>query len=121
MTREPWPRLNRAAFSLEHMTPSKRLSMLVPRMQRHNGRTVELPPKKVDDWYHSQEHIAWSQEVRKRAGFVCEKCGDNEGRLFADHINELKDGGDPLDLSNGQCLCASCHTIKTIRERATRL
>ena len=33
--------------------------------------------------------------------------------VFADHIVEIKDGGSVLDVTNGQCLCYSHHTIKT--------
>ena len=40
--------------------------------------------------------------------------------MFADHIVELKDGGAPYDLNNGQCLCGSCHTRKTVAERVRR-
>jgi hypothetical protein len=41
--------------------------------------------------------------------------------MFADHIKERRDGGDPTDPNNGMCLCGSHHTIKTQRERARRL
>ena len=36
-----------------------------------------------------------------------------EHRMYADHIVEIKDGGSILDVTNGQCLCYSHHTIKT--------
>ena len=41
--------------------------------------------------------------------------------MFADHIVELLDGGDPLDVSNGMLLCGKHHTLKTNRERDKRL
>jgi hypothetical protein len=41
--------------------------------------------------------------------------------MFADHIKERQDGGDPFDPANGQCLCGAHHTLKTGRERARRM
>lgn len=41
--------------------------------------------------------------------------------MFADHIKEVRDGGAPYDLMNGQCLCGRHHTIKTTQARAARL
>jgi signal transduction histidine kinase len=41
--------------------------------------------------------------------------------MYADHIIELRDGGQPFDLNNGQCLCASHHELKTMQARARRL
>jgi hypothetical protein len=41
--------------------------------------------------------------------------------MFADHINERKDDGAALDVTNGQCLCAHHHGLKTFRERAKRM
>jgi 5-methylcytosine-specific restriction protein A len=40
--------------------------------------------------------------------------------MFADHIEELQDDGDPFDVANGQCLCGSHHTLKTAAVRARR-
>ena len=44
--------------------------------------------------------------------------GRGDHRTFADHIRERKDGGDPLDPANGQCLCGQHHTLKTVAARA---
>jgi hypothetical protein len=40
--------------------------------------------------------------------------------MYADHVTELKDGGALLDLSNGRCLCASHHELKTLAMRFQR-
>lgn len=41
--------------------------------------------------------------------------------LHVDHIIPLKDyAGDPLDPSNLQTLCRSCHTVKSLKERQAR-
>ena len=87
-----------------------------------NLSIARLPPKTADDWYQTPEHRAWSKAVVTRAGFRCqgEGCGRSGVRLFADHIIEVKDGGPRLDLSNGQALCGSCHSIKTAKARAER-
>jgi len=58
--------------------------------------------------------------VIARAGHCCERCGRSGVRLFADHITELRDGGNPLELANGQALCGSCHTIKTMQAKFSR-
>lgn len=84
-----------------------------------NGRTVQLPPKVGNPVYSSPMHMAWANEVRKRAGHACQQCGKQGSRLYADHIVELRDGG-TWDIANGQALCASCHTNKTIVERFKR-
>jgi len=84
------------------------------------GGGARVPPKVADDWYATPEHREWSKAVIARAGGVCEKC-PRGGRLFADHIIEIKDGGAPLDLANGQALCGSCHTRKTAAARRARL
>src|SRR5512139_49459 len=104
------------------MTLKHRLTMLRPMIKAGmNGRTVQLPPKIASPHYLTPQHVQWSQEVRKRAGYQCEKCGRQDGRMFADHVIELKDGGNPFDPANGQCLCQSCHGLKTVKERKKRL
>lgn len=70
------------------------------------------------EFYHSKE---WR---RKRSNFLiehpfCEECRSN-GRLtkatLVDHIIPIRRGGDPLDDSNLQALCNSCHSRKSILE-----
>ena len=66
------------------------------------------------------EHRTWSKAIIARGGSRCAVCGASGVRLFADHIVEIKDGGAPLDLANGQALCGRHHTLKTIAARAGR-
>jgi 5-methylcytosine-specific restriction enzyme A len=102
------------------------LGSLVP---KGDGRTVGPEPKRADPFYYSAGHEQFRQAVLQRAGHRCEWIEDGkrctksapQHRLFADHIKERRDGGDPTDRSNGMCLCGSHHTIKTQRERARRL
>lgn len=69
--------------------------------------------------YKTKVHKTWAEKVKDRAGHACQRCGRTKVRLFADHIKEVADGG-TWDLANGQALCGSCHTIKTLAARAKR-
>jgi 5-methylcytosine-specific restriction enzyme A len=89
-------------------------------MARLSGRSIPAMPKQREEHYGTPEHVAWRNAVIARAGRCCERCGRTNVRLFADHIIELRDGGNPFELANGQAICGSCHTIKTMQERAKR-
>ena len=103
--------------------------MLTSSVPRSNGRTIEMPSTQgtVDPVYSAEEYKRWRESVIARAGFRCEwvECGvrcskGRPHRLFADHIKELRDGGEPFDPYNGQCLCGRHHSLKTARARAKR-
>jgi 5-methylcytosine-specific restriction protein A len=98
------------------------LKALPPRLGMAR-QAIAAVPKITDPHYLTAEHRAWRDEVLRRAGGRCQwpGCGSSSGRMFADHIRERKDGGDPLDPANGQCLCARHHNLKTAQERARRL
>ena len=93
-----------------------------------NTSPATLPPKVKADIYNTDEYKAWRTYVVGRAGYRCEavvrghRCSKAwpDHRLYADHIIELKDGGQPFDVANGQCLCASHHTNKTMAKRFQR-
>jgi 5-methylcytosine-specific restriction protein A len=93
------------------------------------SRVVEPQAKTVDPIYKTSAFNAWRRFVIARAGFRCEARDDGkrcskaapENRMFADHVKELQDGGDPFDPANGQCLCGSHHTVKTMAARAARI
>jgi 5-methylcytosine-specific restriction endonuclease McrA len=99
-----------------------KLTNLSSRLTPIDTRTSLPPAKQVDPHYHTAEHRAWSAEVIRRAGGVCQGagCGRSGVRLFADHIQELQDGGAPFDPANGQALCGRCHSRKTAAVRAAR-
>lgn len=91
-------------------------------------RTVRPPAKKADAELLTAAHRQWAEAVKRRAGYRCEaiECGVRCGvqapsRLFADHIIERRDGGEALDIDNGQCMCGRHHTLKTASERARRM
>jgi 5-methylcytosine-specific restriction endonuclease McrA len=59
--------------------------------------------------------------VKQRDGFACQNCGARDMRLIADHIVEIDDGGERLDVRNGMTLCVACHNRKTAAARADRM
>jgi 5-methylcytosine-specific restriction enzyme A len=97
---------------------------------------LKQTPKRVDRFYLSLDYRQWRDAVIAKAGGRCEAIEDCSTaspncssrctkaapfhRMFADHIKERRDGGDPLDPNNGQCLCGRHHTLKTARARAER-
>lgn len=106
-----------------------RLHSLRPRLRTIDTRTAKPLPKKAASVYQTPEFKEWREQIVARAGRRCEaidhhgmRCIRSEpyDRMFADHITELKDGGEPFDIGNGQCLCGSHHTAKTLAARARR-
>lgn len=93
-----------------------------------DSRTAPPPDKSVDAELKGPEYERWRLVVVTRAGYRCQWIEDGQrctvsapSRLFADHITERRDGGDVLDMDNGQCLCGRHHSLKTARERAYRM
>jgi len=106
-----------------------RLRTLPPLVRKAELATVPLPPKVKASIYNTPEFQAWRATVVDRAGSRCEwvdhhgcRCSRSapHHRMYADHIYELYDGGSPFDLTNGQCLCAMHHTIKSMAMRKKR-
>ena len=103
--------------------------MLQPAVRTLDTRTIKRPSKLLDPFYNTPAFAAFRIEVINRAGRRCEHV-DNQGqrctkawpnhRVYADHIIELRDGGPPFDIRNGQCLCASHHESKTFLARQHR-
>jgi 5-methylcytosine-specific restriction protein A len=106
-----------------------KLRSLAPLVRTLDTRTTRLPPRPMDPVYNTRQFQTWRAQVVARAGGQCEaidnghRCGKArpEHRMYADHVTELRDGGQPFDLRNGQCLCASHHELKTVAARARRL
>lgn len=94
-----------------------------PRVVPTDTRRLKPPPKLPDPELNTAAWRAWRDAVIKRAGGVCQSkgCFRSEKRMFADHIIERRDGGALYDIANGQCLCGSCHTTKTLQARVNRL
>lgn len=69
--------------------------------------------------YCDKRHRAWRAAVLLRDSYECQDCGKviaAKGEAHADHITPIRQGGDRYDIANGQCLCASCHSKKTLAE-----
>ena len=77
-------------------------------------------PKLTAPFYGSAPWKALISSIIAERGRLCEArdCRTIDrgasGRIYGDHVRELKDGGAPLDASNVQLLCASCHRSKTL-------
>jgi 5-methylcytosine-specific restriction enzyme A len=105
-----------------------KLRTLGPLVRTLDTRTTKLPPRRIDPIYNSPEFQVWRARVIARAGGQCEAIDNGcrcskakpEHKVYADHIIELRDGGQPFDINNGQCLCAAHHTLKTMKARYRR-
>lgn len=84
-------------------------------------RSARPAPKTKEEFYRSAEFMAWRTAVIKRDGGKCRQCGTSSGRLVADHIREIRDGGSRLAPENGQCLCLPCHNAKSAKAKSERL
>src|SRR5262245_61819231 len=106
----------------------KQLRSLALPVRPIDSRTTRLPPKVKADIYNTPEFQHWRARVIARAHGRCEwidhgvQCthARPKHKVYADHVVELKDGGQPFDVTNGQCLCAAHHTIKTMQARYRR-
>jgi 5-methylcytosine-specific restriction protein A len=78
------------------------------------------PPEKVKrSEYYDERWVQLRARIVAERGSRCEVCG-KVGRVLADHIIELSDGGALLDPSNIQLLCDVHHGEKTAQARADR-
>jgi hypothetical protein len=100
------------------------IKMLGPRLRLLEQRTALPPQKPTDAFYSTPEWRALLAEIIAERGRVCEdpNCERTTPltRIFGDHIVELRDGGTQLDKRNVMLRCGSCHTRKTVAERARR-
>jgi formate-dependent nitrite reductase cytochrome c552 subunit len=97
-----------------------------PRLRTADSRRLTPPPKTALPIYSTPEYRLWRAEVIRRSGGRCQDPGHQPGRsrsgkLYADHVKELRDGGAPFDARNGLARCASCHERKTMATRAVRM
>lgn len=64
---------------------------------------------------------AWEQirlEILARDGMQCQLCGKlctGKGEAHVDHIRAVVDGGTD-EPQNLRCICASCHSRRTLRD-----
>ena len=71
----------------------------------HNLTDENREDRRIQEGYNE-----WKQEVKKQANFTCNICGNRGNKLRSHHLdgyNWCKERR--LDLTNGVCLCESCH------------
>lgn len=96
------------------------------RLKRLPDRLGALPdrvkpaPKVALPFYGSPEWLALMRRLKSERGNWCEVCGRG-GRIYGDHVVEIRDGGAMLDPRNVHLLCHGCHQAKTEREKARRV
>lgn len=74
--------------------------------------------KKSDKFYHSRR---WKdvRNIQLKQSPLCIRC--SLPAKVADHIIEIKDGGEKLSLDNIQSMCISCHNTKTASAKKDRV
>lgn len=112
------------------------LPALPSRVPSVDIRSAVPPVKETNPFYSSAAWLTLLAAIIKERGRVCEdpKHAFNRthrlknalpdasslGRIYGDHIIELRDGGAPLDKSNIMLRCAVCHGRKTASEAMRR-
>lgn len=81
-------------------------------------RRREQRPNAAARGYCDNRHKAWRLAVLVRDGYTCRACGRVCGakrEAHADHIIPVAQRPDlRYEVDNGQCLCHSCHSRKTL-------
>lgn len=96
------------------------------RVKAIDTRRIQPPAKTADAFYTTTAWRHLVDRLKLERGNRCEdpNCRtqvSRRTRLFGDHINELRDGGAPLDPANVMLRCGACHSRKTAARRAERL
>ena len=90
------------------------------RLPRSNAkvRRRESRPNAAARGYCDNRHKAWRLAVLVRDDYTCRTCGRVCGakrEAHADHIIPIAARPDlRYEVANGQCLCHSCHSKKTL-------
>lgn len=91
------------------------------------AKRIEHRPNAAARGYTDRRHREFRLAVLNRDAWQCRRCGrvcTDRREAHADHVSPVVQGTDycesgvsRYDIDNGQCLCASCHTIKGREER----
>jgi 5-methylcytosine-specific restriction endonuclease McrA len=95
--------------------------MARPRLRVADIGCVPTQVRPNHSFYQGPEWRALTRRILAERGRRCERCGTTEGRITCDHIQELADGGAPLDPANVEIMCNSCHGFKTAAARRARV
>lgn len=86
-------------------------------------RRREQRPNAAARGYCDGRHKAWRLAVLIRDDYTCRACGrvcGSKGEAHADHIIPVVVRPDlRYEAVNGQCLCHSCHSRKTLSHGST--
>lgn len=96
------------------------MKCLQPRVPTRTSAIAPVSKKIAAPIYHSMRWRSLMRYLFRIRGRRCQHCGRSDGRIFGDHIIELRDGGAAFDANNVQLLCGSCHTKKTAMMKAAR-
>lgn len=100
-----------------------------PKHGIYNTKSCELCKKQTAKTYNQQSRNKDSSAIYNTTRWrkvriqqllrnpLC-KCG--KIATIADHVKELKDGGEPFSFDNLESMCISCHNTKTAREKRVR-
>jgi len=96
----------------------QRIEMWRPARGTAKVRRREARPNAAARGYCGNRHKAWRLAVLLRDGYTCRTCGRVCGKkreAHADHIVPVVQRPDMrYEVANGQCLCHSCHSRKTL-------
>lgn len=95
-----------------------RLMQARPRLSAPPSR-LSPPPKRAGAVYRDPRWRELVGEIKRERGSICEDCG-KRGRVIADHVVELRDGGAAFDKRNIRLRCDPCHGRKTEQARRAR-
>lgn len=104
-----------------------KIAVAAPSIRTADHRTIAIAPKVADPFYLKPEWRALMARLIAERGRRCEDPACQAprrgagGRIFGDHIKELRDGGAELDPANILLRCGACHSRKTAAARARRL
>lgn len=80
----------------------------------HKGYVAECEARPSKDrWGRTSRHAdrEWQKAIREKDNFTCQRCGTFEKHIHAHHVAPRSRRPDlRLDISNGKCLCNSCHS-----------
>lgn len=103
------------------------MKMMKPMLRTMDTRSVKPPPKVADAFYLSAAWRGLMTQIIRERGRICEdkQCDGRTHkpgmRVFGHHIDELKDGGAPLDKANVMLRCGASHTRVTAENRGKRM
>lgn len=81
---------------------------------RNEAKVKQHDARGVKPRYKHEAHLKadkiWKKAVREKDEFTCQRCGKYDPHIHAHHVAPRGRRPDLIrEVSNGKCLCASCH------------